>query len=60
MVYEMVRWVIAFGQRFGKTVTAEGVETQSQFDTLSTMGCDVAQGFLLGKPAPMAHWLALP
>lgn len=60
MVHEIVRWVIAFGQRFGKTVTAEGVETQSQFDALRTMGCDVAQGFLLGKPAPLAHWLALP
>lgn len=60
MVHEIVRWVIAFGQRFGKTVTAEGVETQSQLDTLRTMGCDVAQGFLLGKPAPLAHWLALP
>lgn len=60
MVHEIVRWVIAFGQRFGKTVTAEGVETQSQLDALRTMGCDVAQGFLLGKPAPLAHWLALP
>jgi EAL domain-containing protein (putative c-di-GMP-specific phosphodiesterase class I) len=60
MVHEIVRWVIAFRQRFGKTVTAEGVETQNQFDTLRAMGCDVAQGFLLGKPAPLAHWLALP
>jgi EAL domain-containing protein (putative c-di-GMP-specific phosphodiesterase class I) len=60
MVHEIVRWVIAFGQRFGKTVTAEGVETQSQLEALRTLGCDVAQGFLFGKPAPLTHWLALP
>jgi EAL domain-containing protein (putative c-di-GMP-specific phosphodiesterase class I) len=60
MAFEIVRWVITFGQRFGKKVVAEGVETQDQYDMLRTLGCDVAQGFLLGRPAPLAHWLALP
>lgn len=60
MAHEIVRWVITFGQRFGKKVVAEGVETQDQYDMLRTLGCDVAQGFLLGRPAPLAHWLALP
>ncbi len=60
MVHEIVRWVVAFGQRFGKKVTAEGVESQSQYDLLRTLGFDYAQGFLLGRPAPLAHWLALP
>jgi EAL domain-containing protein (putative c-di-GMP-specific phosphodiesterase class I) len=59
-VHEIARWAVAFGQRFGKKVTAEGVETQSQYDLLRTLGFDYAQGFLLGRPAPLAHWLALP
>ena len=60
MAYEIVRWVITFGQRFCKKVVAEGVETQDQYDMLRTLGCDVAHGFLLGRPAPLSHWLALP
>ena len=59
MAHKIVRWVITFGQRFGKKVVAEEVETQDQYDMLRTLGCDVAQGFLLGRPAPLAHWLAL-
>jgi diguanylate cyclase (GGDEF)-like protein len=31
------------------TVTAEGVETQSQHDEVSALGCDSSQGFYYGK-----------
>ena len=31
-------------------VTAEGVETEEQLDTLVTLGCTRAQGYLLGRP----------
>ena len=30
----------------------EGVETEAQLETLRTMGCPLAQGFLLGRPSP--------
>jgi diguanylate cyclase (GGDEF)-like protein/PAS domain S-box-containing protein len=33
-------------------ITAEGVETSEQLELLCTLGCDAAQGFLLGKPMP--------
>ena len=31
-------------------VTAEGVETEEQLDTLVALGCTRAQGYLLGRP----------
>ena len=35
----------------------EGVETPEQSHALQAIGGEVAQGFLFGKPAPLAHWL---
>jgi EAL domain-containing protein (putative c-di-GMP-specific phosphodiesterase class I) len=32
---------------------AEGVETQSQYEFLSMMGCDQVQGYLFSKPLPV-------
>ena len=31
-------------------VVAEGIETEEQFGLLLEMGCDIAQGFLIGRP----------
>jgi diguanylate cyclase len=33
------------------TVTAEGIETPTQYATLRALGCDYGQGYLLAKPA---------
>jgi len=44
--------VIALGHSLGMTIIAEGVEKQSQWDFLKKEGCDLMQGFLLGKPVP--------
>lgn len=38
-------------QMMGLAVVAEGIETQSQFDYLRSIGCDYGQGFLMGRPA---------
>jgi sensor c-di-GMP phosphodiesterase-like protein len=34
----------------GMTATAEGVETETQRDELTAIGCDAAQGYLFARP----------
>ena len=46
----MVQSTIALAHSLDRTVVAEGVETQELLDLLRTLGCDVAQGFLIGRP----------
>jgi diguanylate cyclase (GGDEF)-like protein len=36
----------------GATVVAEGIETKEQWQFVSLMGCDIAQGHLIGRPVP--------
>ena len=64
----IVRSVVALAHALGLQVVAEGVETQSQVDELTALGCDLAQGFYFARPLPAAelsellaaddsHWL---
>jgi diguanylate cyclase (GGDEF)-like protein/PAS domain S-box-containing protein len=47
---EIVTAVIRLGQALGLTTIAEGVEELAQFEMLRALGCDQAQGYLLGRP----------
>lgn len=42
--------IVALGQSLGIQVIAEGVETADHQAFLQTMGCDVLQGYYLGRP----------
>ena len=42
----------------GLDVVVEGVETQSELDTVRSLGCAVVQGYLLRRPGPAAEVLA--
>lgn len=46
----VVRSTIDLAHAFGWEVTAEGVETSAQLALLTALGCDAAQGFLIGRP----------
>jgi EAL domain-containing protein (putative c-di-GMP-specific phosphodiesterase class I) len=46
----IVNAIIGLAHSFDLEVVAEGVETGRQLEWLRTAGCDIIQGFLLGRP----------
>jgi EAL domain-containing protein (putative c-di-GMP-specific phosphodiesterase class I) len=46
----MVQSTIELAHSLGRTVVAEGVEDPASLEDLRVMGCDVAQGFAIGRP----------
>jgi diguanylate cyclase (GGDEF)-like protein len=49
---ELLEAILGIGQALSLSVVAEGIEKTSQKATLEELGCEMAQGFLLGKPTP--------
>lgn len=47
---KIVEGIISLAHNFGIEVLAEGVETQSQLDRLTQIGCDKIQGFFISPP----------
>jgi len=50
--YAITETVIVLGHKLGMKVVAEGIETQTNLEQLTTMGCDLAQGYLFARPMP--------
>ena len=48
----IVEAIIRLAHALELSAVAEGLETPTQLETLRTLGCDFAQGFLLGRPLP--------
>lgn len=54
----IVASTIGLAHALGQTVVAEGIEDGATLAMLRDMGCDFAQGFLLGYPQPFARFEA--
>jgi diguanylate cyclase (GGDEF)-like protein/PAS domain S-box-containing protein len=52
----IVRAVIGLAHGLNLPVLAEGVETKQQLDFLAAESCDEVQGYLLGRPHPIAEY----
>jgi diguanylate cyclase (GGDEF)-like protein/PAS domain S-box-containing protein len=55
----ITRTILALAQHMGLEVVAEGVETTCQRDFLIAQNCQAFQGFLFGRPAPVAEFEAI-
>ncbi len=53
----IVRSTVHLASGLGLRVVAEGVENVEQLDRLREYGCDLGQGYLLGRPVPLAELL---
>jgi EAL domain-containing protein (putative c-di-GMP-specific phosphodiesterase class I) len=51
----IVRSIIELGHNLSLRVVGEGIETDRTLAWLDQAGCDVAQGFLLARPMPIAE-----
>jgi PAS domain S-box-containing protein len=52
---KIVAAVVGLGQSLGLKTVAEGVEGPDQASMLQWLGCDMAQGWLCGRPVPVEN-----
>ena len=52
----IVRSTVELAHNLGLNVIAEGVESDETWRRLRALGCDVAQGWLIGRPLPAADF----
>jgi diguanylate cyclase (GGDEF)-like protein len=55
----IVQAVLALARSLRLDVTAEGVETEAQLNTLRRLQCRKVQGYLLGRPQPAEQFRAM-
>ncbi|MDP3223016.1 MAG: EAL domain-containing response regulator [Rubrivivax sp.] len=61
LIRPMLEGSIGMAQRLGLQTVAEGVETEDDWALLRELGCDIAQGYFIGRPMPgdqLHAWLA--
>lgn len=57
----IVEGIIGLASAFGREVVAEGVETENIGEKLLSLGCELAQGFVIARPMPaqeIPQWVA--
>src|SRR5206468_4327168 len=50
----LLKGIIDLGHALGLNLVAEGIETSAQHQIARSLGCQGAQGFFFGRPAPIA------
>ncbi len=50
--------VVQLGAMFGLQVVAQGVEREDQREALASLGCELGQGYLIGRPLPLGATVA--
>jgi diguanylate cyclase (GGDEF)-like protein/PAS domain S-box-containing protein len=55
---KLVKAIIEMAKSLDKNITAEGIETEQQMIMLNEWGCELGQGYLLGRPQrpEKTHW----
>ncbi len=56
---KIVAAIIGLGESLGLPVVAEGIEEQLDIEFLTRLGCEMGQGWLLGRPMPAQQLAAL-
>ncbi|HTD02223.1 GGDEF domain-containing protein [Undibacterium sp.] len=54
----IVHSTVELGHNLGLEVVAEGVESRAAWNLLASLGCDVAQGYLISAPVPVDQFKA--
>ena len=55
----IVRAIIWMAHSLALPVTAEGIETEEQLSFLTSEACDDVQGYLIGRPRPIAEYASV-
>lgn len=50
--------LVAFAERIGAIVIAEGIEHAAEADAARDLGIGFGQGYFLGRPAPIENWFS--
>jgi diguanylate cyclase (GGDEF)-like protein len=57
---ELIRGTIRLGHSLGLRIVAEGIEDADTLSLLGDLGCDLAQGYFIGKPKPATEFAFQP
>jgi diguanylate cyclase (GGDEF)-like protein/PAS domain S-box-containing protein len=52
----IIRAIVGLGHGLSMNIVAEGVETADQLDFLRVENCNEVQGYLIGRPLPIANY----
>lgn len=54
---QIIKTIIAIAKEFSLQVTAEGIEDEETYNVLLDLGCDIGQGFFMGRPMPLGKFI---